>query len=82
MRAPAPIKSLDELIDECCRKFDVAPDAIMSASRNRRLSAARAWLAKEAIARRIATVVTIAKRLGRTDTAIRRLLERHQVKPA
>jgi REP element-mobilizing transposase RayT len=74
---PGANGSLDELLEECGRRFDVSPQEIASTSRNRRMCAIRAWLCHQAVSRRIATVAALARRLGRSDTAIRKLMERH-----
>ena len=73
-----PIRRIepDELIDDCSRKFHVTTDSLASASKNRRLSEARAWLSLQAVEGRIASVAAVARRLGRTEAAIRRLLAR------
>jgi REP element-mobilizing transposase RayT len=71
-----PRKSLDGLLAECCERFSVTALELESPNRGGRLSAARAWLTHQAIAGRAATITEIARRLGRTDTAIRRLMGR------
>ncbi len=76
--SPRKWKNLDELLAECCRRFQVTAHDLASPSRNRYLSTARAWLSKEAVAGRIATATAVARILGRTETAIRRLVERHR----
>jgi hypothetical protein len=76
------LHSMQELLNEAGRIFNVPVDAIVSRSRRRVLCAARAWLAQEAITRRLATIGDIARRLGCTDTAIRRLIDRHKLKSA
>ena len=74
---PKPWKSLDELLVECSRRFNVTPQDLSSASRKRDLSAARAWFSHQAVSGRVATVTAVARRLGRSETAIRRLMGRH-----
>jgi REP element-mobilizing transposase RayT len=71
-----PRRSLDGLLSECCERFGVTALNLASPGRGPCLSAARAWLSHKAIAERVATVTEIAWRLGRTDTAIRRLMGR------
>jgi putative transposase len=75
---PRSAKSMDELFADCSRRFDVTLQDLVSPSRNRHLSTARAWLSHQAVAGRVATVSEIGRRLGRTETAIRRLMTRHQ----
>jgi hypothetical protein len=75
-RQPRARVSLDELIEECSRRFLVLPEELVSPRKNQEFSAARAWLARQAIDGRVATVSAVARRLGRTEGAIRRLLTR------
>jgi putative transposase len=76
------LRDLEALILETSRRFDLPIEAITSTSRVRTICAARAWLAREAMTRRLATIGEIARRLGCSDTAIRRLIDRHKLKPA
>jgi putative transposase len=73
-------QTIEDLIVECSHRFEVPPESISSGSRQRALCAARAWLAQEVTTRGIASLPALAKRLGITDTAIRRLLYRHKRK--
>ncbi|MGH8251264.1 MAG: transposase [Steroidobacteraceae bacterium] len=70
-------KSIDELLVECTQRFGVSTESIMSPSRARHLSAARAWLSHEAVTGRVATISAMARYFGRSETAIRRLMARH-----
>jgi putative transposase len=74
--------SMNELLAECCRRFNVAPEAIKSKSRSRHLSAARAWLSHNALTNSVATTTSIARELGRSEAAIRGLMIRHPLRPA
>jgi putative transposase len=69
--------TVEDLVIECSRRFNNAPDAICSGSRSRHLVPARAWLAHEVIARGIASTSSLARRLGRSESAIRGLMARH-----
>ena len=80
-RAPRSSKTLESLIEECCRNFNVTPEALVSASRDRHLSAARASLANEALAGDIASISAVARRLTRSESAIRHLLSRRSNGP-
>lgn len=77
-----PRISFEQLMEECASRFDVSANDLVSPRRDRRLSAARAWLCHEALSRKVDSVNGIARRLGRSDTAIRRLLERRKLKLA
>lgn len=76
-RPPAERQSLGSLIDECTRRFGLSKSALASACRNRRVSMARAWLARQVAESGIATISAVARELGRSEAAIRRLLQRH-----
>lgn len=70
-------RGLQSIVDECAERFQLSRTLLVSGSKNRRLSAARAWLAREAVNSGIATVSDIARELQRSETAVRRLLARH-----
>jgi REP-associated tyrosine transposase len=74
---PRSRKSLDDLIQECSERFLVTPELLLSASRARQLAAARAWIGHEAVAGRIASICEVARRLGRSEGAIRQLMNHH-----
>jgi putative transposase len=75
---PRATKDLDQLFAECRRRFNVTAEDLISPSKCRVLSAARAWLSHAALAERAATITEVARRLRRTETAIRRLMVRRQ----
>ena len=68
---PKPAVNLADLIDEGCLRFGVTRDALVSLSRQRRLVAARAWIAHEAVAQRVASVSGVARALGRSESSLR-----------
>jgi REP element-mobilizing transposase RayT len=70
--------TLDDLKAECLRRFDLTPEELDSPLRTRRLSAARAWLSSEATRHHGATIAEIARKLKRTESAVRRLMGRHR----
>lgn len=74
----APNK-LDELFAECEHKFGISRSLLASPSRARSLSTARAWLAQQAVASRAATISALARRLRRSEVAVRRLMRRHAI---
>lgn len=75
--SPQPPRTLTELFDECTRRFRYSRELLVSVSRNRRLSAARAWIAREAVLSGLTTVSAVAREMGRSEAAIRRLMQRH-----
>lgn len=80
-RRPRSAKTLDMLIAECCGRFHATPEALLSSSRDRALCSARAWLANEAVAGRIASISAVARRLARSETAVRQLVKRRSNSP-
>lgn len=74
-------QNLEELIRECSVRFQLTPDILASPSRARSLAAARAWIGHEAIAGRVASISEVARRLGRSEGAIRHLMSRHPNPP-
>ena len=75
--APRPGMTLDELIRKAGLQFGLEPKDLLSASRDRRLSSARAWIAHEAVTRRVATTAQVARALHRDESTIRGLIEHH-----
>jgi len=74
---PKSRKSLDDLIRECGDRFQVSPESLKSRSKAQHLATARAWIAHEAVAGRIASICEVARRLGRSEGAIRQLMKHH-----
>ncbi|MGH8251659.1 MAG: REP-associated tyrosine transposase [Steroidobacteraceae bacterium] len=69
--------TLDDLVRECCERFQVTLESLASRSRAQPLAAARAWLGHEALTRRIATVSAVARLLARGESDLRYLMRRH-----
>ena len=78
---PRSAKTLDMLIAECCGRFHATPEALLSSSRDRALCTARAWLANEAVTGRVASISAVARRLARSETAVRQLVKRRSNSP-
>jgi REP element-mobilizing transposase RayT len=74
---PRSRKTLDMLMEEACEQFKTSRDALMSASRSRHLTHARAWVAHQALLLRITTLTRVAEVLGRTDSALRQSIKHH-----
>ena len=81
---PRSRKTLDALMADCERQFNVTMERLASPSKCRVLSVARAWLAHEAVSGQIATICETARRLNRTEGAIRQLMSRYprEAKPS
>jgi REP element-mobilizing transposase RayT len=71
---PRSRKSLDDLIAEACLRFNVTPDMLCAPARATRLVAARAWIVKEAVEGRIASISAVARRLNRDESSMRHAL--------
>lgn len=70
--------SFPELLEACARKYGVSSEAIISQSRSRGLTAARAWLYHEASARGVASISEIARHCRRSESAVRGLMLRYR----
>ena len=70
-------KSLDDLVRECCARFGLTPELLESPSRQRQLAIARAWLAHQAVSGSVASVSAVARRLHRSESALRHLMASH-----
>lgn len=70
-------KSFEELLQECCERFRVTANELVSPSRKRHLGPGRAWVAHRAVAGRVASICEVARRLGRSEGAIRQLMHRY-----
>lgn len=74
---PDHAKRFVDLIDEACQQFSVTTDALFSASGQRHLTKARAWIAHQAIILRIASLSEVARTFGRTEGVLRQSVKRH-----
>ncbi|MBM4195469.1 MAG: transposase [Gammaproteobacteria bacterium] len=70
---PPDKRSLEDLIGEANGRFGVVPWS----SQSRRRTRACAWIANQAVAGSIASVCAVARRLGRSEAAIRRAMLRY-----
>lgn len=68
---PRSRKTLEELIQEACSTFAVAPADLCSASRSHRLVKARAWTAYQAVSERIASLAAVARFFNRDESSLR-----------
>ena len=69
--------TLEELVLECSNRFNLNIAEISGSSRSRDKAAARAWLAHEALIRGVASASVVARRLKRSEAALRGLMSRH-----
>jgi putative transposase len=75
--AGRPPPDLDTLLVDVARRHGVSPEALLSRSRARELSVARAALAHDALSCGAATLVEVAARLNRAPSTISALLARY-----
>jgi putative transposase len=75
--APRAKRPLQELVSEACAKFSLDLERLQSSSKERTVTAARAWLAHQAVASRSATICEVARCLNRHEASIRGLMRRH-----
>lgn len=68
---------LADIVDEACRRFGVAAGELVSPSRQRRLTQARAWVAHRALAERVASLAEVARTFGRNEASLRESVARH-----
>ncbi len=72
---PRTRQTLNDLIDEARRRFEVNDDQLRSPARDRYLMKVRAWIAHHAKRRGIATCAAVARALGRTEGALRHAIK-------
>lgn len=74
-----PRQSLDSLIDEACRRFEVEYESLDSPVRNSYMTKVRAWISHQAVTRGIATMAAVARRLGRDEATLREAIRKFPV---
>jgi REP element-mobilizing transposase RayT len=74
---PRCAQSLDMLIEACGKRFGVSSEQLASIAKSHNLAVARAWLAHETVAGRVASISTVARRLARTEGSLRQLMARY-----
>jgi putative transposase len=70
----SPRLTLDELLDEACQRFSVTLEDLRSPSRQRGIAGVRAWVARQAIGRRMASISAVARTLNRDESTVRGML--------
>lgn len=74
---PKSRKGLEEVISEACNQFCVTVNALQSSSSQRHLTKARAWIAHQSVTLKIVSLSEVARRVNRTEAALRRSVKRH-----
>lgn len=74
---PKSRQTLQELIDEACRQFAVPDSLLFSPSRCRHVTHIRAWIAHQALLRRIASLAAVARTLQRDESSLRNSVKHH-----
>jgi chromosomal replication initiation ATPase DnaA len=73
-RAGIPDTTLDELLEDACRKYSVALEDLRSASRRRSITRVRAWVAQQAVAKHVASIAALARCFERDESTVRAML--------
>jgi putative transposase len=79
-----PRRSLDVLLTEACRRFQISIVDLLSPSRRSRVVQARGWLSREAVAQGVASLSEVSRALGRDRSTLRhamRQLEEGEAEP-
>jgi len=74
---PPSRQTLNELVSAGCQRFGVSEELLISSSKARRLTQVRAYIAGEALVGRVASLSAVARRLNRSESALRELLISH-----
>lgn len=76
-KPPSRWKDLEELLNEGSTRFGFSTEMITSTSKVPGLAAARAWISHEAVSGGLTTISGIARRINRSESAIRQLMARY-----
>lgn len=74
---PRSRKTLADLILEACQQFQISEAALTSASTQRHLTKARAWVAHQAVTHRVTSIAAVARHFHRSDAALRQSILVH-----
>jgi REP element-mobilizing transposase RayT len=74
---PRGHRSLEDLLHECCNRFEIPPDALASPSRAHHLARARAWLGHRVVEERAGSISALARKLRRSEAALRQVMAHH-----
>lgn len=74
---PRSPQTLQQLVDEAAQKFSVSTEALLSRNRQRLPAKARAWVAREAILLRIASLAQVARVFQRDESTLRESIQRY-----
>lgn len=69
--------TLEELITEACRRFEVTIERLGSPVRDPYVSKVRAWIAHQAVNRQICGLSAVARALGRHESTLREAMSRY-----
>ena len=74
---PKSKQTLTQLIAEACDQFLVSEESLLSRNSQRRLTRVRAWIAHQAVIRRIASLSAVARHFGRAESPLRLSVKRN-----
>jgi hypothetical protein len=69
--------TLEELIAEACRRFEVVPERLHSPIRDPYVSKVRAWIAHQAVTRHVCSLSAVARTLKRNESTLREAMRAH-----
>jgi putative transposase len=75
--APKQHQDLVALIEEACRRFGFDPTILSSPVRDPYLTKVRAWIAHQAVTRRIAPLAEVARSVGRNEATLREAMQKY-----
>lgn len=74
---PKDAATLDDLIDEACRRFEVTRERLESPVRDRYVTQVRAWIAHQAVSRYICGLAAVGRALNRDESTLREAMRIH-----
>jgi REP-associated tyrosine transposase len=78
---PRSSRTLEQIVSEACGQFGVTLADMRSASRERHLTRARAWITHQAVSDRVASVAAVARYLEHDESSLRYAARRYHRPP-
>jgi putative transposase len=74
---PTSNRTVEQIAGQACEQFAVTLEQLRSASRERHLTRARAWITHETVSGRVASIAAIARFLDHDESSLRSAAKRH-----
>jgi putative transposase len=74
---PTPNRTIEQVVIQACEEFAVTLEQLRSASRERHLTRARAWITHQSVSGRVASIAAIARYLDHDESSLRSAAKRH-----